>query len=184
MQGLVVATIALFTLTGTFVAEPKRPDYLLFTFQQIAAPLHVFLASGNPSDLHVTLFFLGSLRPGWHLVRPASLVFSSFLCQCLAWAGWGEVVAFSQGGAGRGGGALLPGSVEGVCKHCGGGWAAKEQDRGPGPDLPEGWVGPRPCYSHRMETNLGAWELRDLCFKPAPCMRPNIRNPVPGSWAN
>lgn len=79
---------------------------------------------------------------------------------------------------------MLPGSVEGLCKHRGGGWAAKEQDRGPGPDLPEGWVGPRPCYGHRMETNLGAWELTDLCFKPSPCMRPNFRNPVLGSWAN
>lgn len=47
-------------------------------------------------------------------------------------------------------------------------WAAKEEDRGAGPDFPEGWVGPRPCYSCWVESNLGLWELTDLCFKTAP----------------
>lgn len=111
--------LILFSLTGTFVRELKGSDSLLFTFQQRVAPFQVFLASGNPSDLHVTLFFLDSLQTGCHLVRPAGLVFSSFLCQCLARAEWGEAVALSQVGAGRGSGALLPGSVEAVCKHHG-----------------------------------------------------------------
>ena len=115
------------------------------------------------------------MSPSSSWLSPGEACWSSFLQL--------RLLVFGQGGVGRGSGilpggnrerqwALLPGSGEGMCKHPG--WVGLGSQGGqrsrPRPgfglnlQLPEGWVGPRPCYSCWMEKNLGAWELTDLCF--------------------